>query len=156
MKICLLNETNHFSFIFSRGYAKHRNDYLLGDRLCKCVTHSDVNFWPRTWTVWVWVSCRPPKLRAAILVLVQYLKQSAVSRRGSRILKWGVKIHPFHLPWIRACSHSFKYFHKSEPQELKWPLFGSLHETHTQFLHVLGQKFTSEWVTHLHNLSPNK
>ena len=33
---------------FSRGYAKHRNDYLLGDRLCKCVTHSDVNFWPRT------------------------------------------------------------------------------------------------------------
>ena len=29
---------------FSRGYAKHRNDYLLGDRLCKCVTHSDVNF----------------------------------------------------------------------------------------------------------------
>ena len=59
---------------FSRGYAKHRNDYLLGDRLCKCVTHSDVNFWPRTWRVWVWVSCRPPKLRAAILVLVKYLK----------------------------------------------------------------------------------
>ena len=54
---------------FSRGYAKHRNDYLLGDRLCKCVTHSDVNFWPRTWRVWVWVSCRPPRLRAAILVL---------------------------------------------------------------------------------------
>ena len=42
---------------FSRGYAKHRNDYLLGDRLCKYVTHSDVNFWPRTWRVWAWVSC---------------------------------------------------------------------------------------------------
>ena len=40
-------------FFFSRGYAKHRKDYLLGDRLCKCVTHSDVNFWPRTWRVWV-------------------------------------------------------------------------------------------------------
>ena len=57
-------------FFFSRGYAKHRNDYLLGDRLCKCVTHSDVNFWPRTWRVWVRVSCRPSKLKAAILVLV--------------------------------------------------------------------------------------
>ena len=45
-------------FLISRGYAKHRNDYLLGDRLCKCVTHSDVNFWPRTWRVWVRVSCR--------------------------------------------------------------------------------------------------
>ena len=31
--------------LFSRGYAKHRNDYLLGGRLCKCVTNSDVNFW---------------------------------------------------------------------------------------------------------------
>ena len=58
-----------YAVLFSRGYAKHRNDYLLGDRLCKCVTHSDVNFWPRTWRVWVWVSCRPPRLRAAILVL---------------------------------------------------------------------------------------
>ena len=36
---------------FSRGYAKRRNDYLLGDRLCKCFTDSDVNFWPRTWRV---------------------------------------------------------------------------------------------------------
>ena len=44
--------------LFSRGYAKHRNDYLLGDRLCKCVTHSDVNFWPITWGVWLRVSCR--------------------------------------------------------------------------------------------------
>ena len=42
-----------YAVLFSRGYAKHRNDYLLGDRLCKCVTHSDVNFWPRTWRVWV-------------------------------------------------------------------------------------------------------
>ena len=58
------------TLFFSRGYAKHRNDYLLGDRLCKCVTHSDVNFWPRTWRVWVRVSCRPARLRAAILVLV--------------------------------------------------------------------------------------
>ena len=35
----------HSHSFFSRGYAKHRNDYLSGDRLCKCVTHSDVNFW---------------------------------------------------------------------------------------------------------------
>ena len=74
-----LHQSNGFKLpsnlaFFSRGYAKHRNDYLLGGRLCKCVTHSDVNFWPRTWRVWVWVSCRPPKLRAAILVLVKYLK----------------------------------------------------------------------------------
>ena len=64
---------------FSRGYAKHRNDYLLGDRLCKCVTHSDVNFWPRTWRVWVPVSCKPPKLsevKAAILVLVERFFES--------------------------------------------------------------------------------
>ena len=59
-----------FWSLFSRGYAKHRNNYLWGDRLCKCVTHTDVNFWPRTWRVWVRVSCRPPKLREAILVLV--------------------------------------------------------------------------------------
>ena len=69
---------SQFSF-FSRGYAKHRNDYLLGDRLCKCVTHSDVNFWPRTWRVWVPVSCKPPKLpevKAAILVLVERFFES--------------------------------------------------------------------------------
>ena len=59
-----------FSVIFSRGYANHRNNYLLGDRICKCVTHSDVNFWWRTWTVWIRVSCGPPKLKVAILVLV--------------------------------------------------------------------------------------
>ena len=34
-------------------------------------------------------------------------------------------------------SHSFKYFHKSELQEPKWP---RLQETRTQTLHVLGQK----------------
>ena len=28
--------------IFSRGYAKRRNDYCCGAELCKCVTHSDV------------------------------------------------------------------------------------------------------------------
>ena len=40
------SQVKNFShFFFSRGYAKHRNDYLLGDRLCKCVNHSDVNFW---------------------------------------------------------------------------------------------------------------
>ena len=32
------------TFAFSRGYAKRRNDFLLGNRLCKCVTHSDVTF----------------------------------------------------------------------------------------------------------------
>ena len=61
----LLINYNHKSPIFQSW-----NDYLLGDRLCKCVTHSDVNFWPRTQRVWVRVSCRPPKLKAAILVLV--------------------------------------------------------------------------------------
>ena len=45
--------TKELTVFFSRGYAKHRNDYLLGDRLCKCVTNSDVNFWPRTWRNWV-------------------------------------------------------------------------------------------------------
>ena len=64
-------------FIFSRGYVNHRNDYLLGDRLCKCVTHSDVNFWPRTWRNWVWVSCRLPKsghFSSCGLLLWKYLK----------------------------------------------------------------------------------
>ena len=44
--ILSLAQTQNLKLIsfFSRGYAKHRNDYLLGDRLCKCVTHSDVNF----------------------------------------------------------------------------------------------------------------
>ena len=28
-------------------------------------------------------------------------KKELLERRGIR--KWGVKIHPFHLPWIRAC-----------------------------------------------------
>ena len=31
--------TKELTVFFSRGYAKHRNDYLLGDRLCKCVTN---------------------------------------------------------------------------------------------------------------------
>ena len=33
--------------------------------------------------------------------------------------------------------------------------FGGLQETRTQALHVIGQKFTTEWVTHLHILPPN-
>ena len=31
-------------------------------------------------------------------------EQELLERRGIR--KWRVKIHPFHLPWIRACSYS--------------------------------------------------
>ena len=73
--------------VFSRGYAKHRNDYLLGDRLCKCVTHSDVNFWPRTWRVWVWVSCEVFKaVRGMNFIAVVMYRSQQRSRQGQRIV----------------------------------------------------------------------
>ena len=81
---------NLHGWLVSCGYAKHRNDYLLGDRVCKCVTHSDVNFWPRTWRVWVWVSCRPWKLRAAILVLVVVWKYFKLWEVWILLLWWCV------------------------------------------------------------------
>ena len=43
---------------------------LVWGKICKCVTHSDVNFWPITWRAWVRVSQRPSKLSTAILVHV--------------------------------------------------------------------------------------
>ena len=83
---------------FSRGYAKHRNDYLLGGRLCKYVTHSDVNFWPRTWRVWVWVSCRPPNFGSCevfkavramnFVAVVMYRSQQRSQRIEVKVEKW--------------------------------------------------------------------
>ena len=74
MIMVLFKKSRLLRRFFSRGYAKHRNGYLLGDRLCKCVTHSDANFWPRTWSVWVWVSCRRGHFGSCGSLLWKYLK----------------------------------------------------------------------------------
>ena len=76
MIMVLFKKSRLLRRFFSRGYAKHRNGYLLGDRLCKCVTHSDANFWPRTCRVWVRVSCRPQSGHFGYwgLLLWKYLK----------------------------------------------------------------------------------
>ena len=37
-------------------------------------------------------------------MLFQYLRDRKKRKEERRLRKRGVKIHPFHLPWIRACT----------------------------------------------------
>ena len=53
-------------------------------------------------------------------ILFQYLRDKKKKKKGAQ--KKGVKIHPFHLPWIRACFTSFLNKQKgvSEHTEKVW------------------------------------
>jgi len=62
----------------------------------------------------------------------------------------------FHLCVSKSPRQNTTYLQKRKTRTKMAGLnFGGLGETRIQVLHVIGQKFTSEWVTHLHILPHN-